>query len=109
CALAGVKRTWLVAAHMSAFDPKRTLAAMRQRWVSSLSKRCCYGRTTSARCARCCLFSDYSQLFRQPGLAQAAGERSQIVCPIKREPIRKLGDAQRRIELTQMGHRSLGL
>jgi hypothetical protein len=23
--LSGVKRTWLVAAHMSAFDPKRTL------------------------------------------------------------------------------------
>jgi hypothetical protein len=24
--LSGVKRTWLVAAHMSAFDPKRTSA-----------------------------------------------------------------------------------
>jgi hypothetical protein len=24
----GAKRTWLVAAHMSAFDPKRTLVAL---------------------------------------------------------------------------------
>src|SRR5215510_6211254 len=27
CPLLGVKRTWLVAAHMSAFDPMRTLVA----------------------------------------------------------------------------------
>jgi len=26
--LSGVKRTWLVAAHMSAFDPKRTLGSI---------------------------------------------------------------------------------
>jgi len=26
--LLGVKRTWLVAAHMSAFDPKRTLSRL---------------------------------------------------------------------------------
>jgi hypothetical protein len=24
CLLSGVKRTWLIAAHMSAYDPKRT-------------------------------------------------------------------------------------
>jgi hypothetical protein len=28
--LLGVKRTWLVAAHMSAFDPKRTLKPVAQ-------------------------------------------------------------------------------
>jgi len=39
CPLSGVKQTWFFALHMSAFDPKRTLSALRQLEAALLSSR----------------------------------------------------------------------
>ena len=50
---------------------------------------------------------DTVQLFRQPCFSQAVGERRGILRSVHREPIRKIGDAERGIELPQIVHRSL--
>ena len=49
CPLSGVKRTWLIAPHMSAFDPKRTLRVLLQRLKVRLEPNLRYqGRHDSA-------------------------------------------------------------
>src|SRR5262249_46876686 len=78
--LLGVKRTWLIAAHMSAFDPKRTLAALHVRRfqcaslslgggnetarVHYTSRQCGYVATHSA-CATVGKTADYRVLGRR--------------------------------------------
>jgi hypothetical protein len=47
--------------------------------------------------------------FRQPGPAQAVGERRAMLQAADREPVGQSGEAQRWIELAQVGHRLLRL